>query len=99
MIKVKILRKNDLIVLIEIKGHANYDEYGKDIVCAGVSSIAVGAINNLKTDDFKITMQEGLIRIETLHEISYHDQVVLETMIVQLKTMEESYGSFLSINY
>lgn len=99
MIKVKILRKNDLIVLIEIKGHANYDEYGKDIVCAGVSSIAVGAINNLKTDDFKVIMQEGLIRIETLHEISYHDQVVLETMIVQLKTMEESYGSFLSINY
>ena len=34
MIKVKLSEDK-----IEITGHANYDEYGKDIVCSGVSSI------------------------------------------------------------
>ena len=34
MIRINI-KKNTII----IKGHANYDKYGKDIVCASVSSI------------------------------------------------------------
>jgi hypothetical protein len=28
-----------------VKGHANFDEHGKDIVCAGVSAIIMGALN------------------------------------------------------
>ena len=40
MIKVEI--KNNKI---EIKGHAYYDDYGKDIVCASVSSIVITTIN------------------------------------------------------
>ena len=40
MIKVEIENNK-----IEIKGHANYDDYGKDIVCASVSSIVITTIN------------------------------------------------------
>ena len=40
MIKISLLK--DQII---IKGHANYAEYGNDIVCASVSSIAITTIN------------------------------------------------------
>lgn len=40
MIKVYIKDKQIIII-----GHANYDEYGKDIVCASVSSIVTTSVN------------------------------------------------------
>ena len=39
MIKVNVKRQNNKVYEIVIKGHAGYDEAGKDIVCAAVSSI------------------------------------------------------------
>jgi uncharacterized protein len=42
MIKVKI-NKNEII----IKGHANFDDYGKDIVCASCSSIVTASVNDM----------------------------------------------------
>lgn len=38
MIKAKYTVEGDTHTLI-VLGHANYDEYGKDIVCAGVSAV------------------------------------------------------------
>lgn len=32
-----------------ITGHADYSEYGQDIVCAAVSVTVIGTINNLET--------------------------------------------------
>ncbi len=42
MIKIEF-SKNDIIV----RGHANYNEYGNDIVCASVSSIIYTTINGI----------------------------------------------------
>ena len=38
---------------VEVKGHAGYDEYGKDIVCAAVSVLTVNMANSVEkfTDD------------------------------------------------
>ena len=42
MIRVTI---NDNSVII--KGHANFNDYGKDIVCAAVSSILTASVNDM----------------------------------------------------
>ena len=39
---IKIKEKDNKII---ISGHASFDEYGKDIVCASVSSIVITSIN------------------------------------------------------
>ena len=39
---IKVIVENNKI---EISGHANFDDYGKDIVCASVSSIVITTIN------------------------------------------------------
>ena len=39
MIKVLVAKKDNVINEITLNGHACYDEYGKDIVCAAVSTL------------------------------------------------------------
>ena len=38
---------------LSVLGHANYDEYGKDIVCAGVSSLVQALIGWLEDNYWK----------------------------------------------
>ena len=71
MIKVQITAKDDNIKKINIKGHAGYDDYGKDIVCSSVSSITITTVNailmfdknyisyNEKKDNFEIIINEN----------------------------------------
>jgi uncharacterized protein YsxB (DUF464 family) len=51
MIVAEFFRKNSEIVGFKIKGHAGYDEYGKDIACASVSS-AIMLTANMITESF-----------------------------------------------
>ena len=71
MIKVLISVKDNNIKQINIKGHADYDDYGKDIVCSSVSSITITTVNailmfdknyisyNEKKDNFEIIINEN----------------------------------------
>lgn len=45
MIKIKIGYNDNLIDNIKIIGHANFADYGKDIVCASVSSMVITTVN------------------------------------------------------
>ena len=97
MINVRVCEKNDSIVLIEIKGHAEFAEYGKDIVCAGVSSI-IGGLNALDHPErFDIKINNGYVFLEKMQTISKHDRVVIETMVTQLETIKDSYKDYISI--
>ena len=51
MINVNIKKENNIITELKISGHAKYDEYGKDIVCAGVSSTLITSVNACLTFD------------------------------------------------
>ncbi len=46
MIKVKLTKNNNYYKRIIITGHANYDDFGKDIVCAAVSSTVITSVNS-----------------------------------------------------
>ena len=94
---------NQRIVGFIVKGHANYDDYGKDIVCAGVSAIAVGGLNAVaKALDndltkFKVEMSEGYTSLNVL-EIEKQDvQTILETLEIQFKTIEETYSKYIKV--
>lgn len=47
---IRVLKKDNYI---KISGHANYDEVGKDIVCASVSSIVYTTVNGILNIDSK----------------------------------------------
>ena len=98
MIKVLINYEEKKFKSLEVKGHANSGPYGQDLVCAAVSAILTGGANNLENKKgFDIKLLEGEALIKAIDTVSSHDEVVLETMIVSLKTIEESYGKFIQI--
>lgn len=103
MIKVSVKQKNNQIISLKITGHANSAKYGKDLVCAGVSTAGVGAMNMLVKKGFldnnlgTIEVDEGYIYV-VVNQDDDVCQVVLETLLVTLETMEEDYEKFIKIS-
>ena len=99
MIKVVIKRdeSTDKITSIEVKGHSGKDAYGKDLVCAAVSAIMTGGMNALLDKDYNFKYEEGHAYIKALDIPSDYDAVVLKTIEVQLKTVEEVEKDFVQV--
>ena len=98
MIKVLIKYEGNKFDSLEVKGHANSAPYGQDLVCAAVSAIIVGGVNNLENvKSLDIKINEGYTSIKRIKDISEHDEIVLQTIVCGLKTIEESYSQFISI--
>lgn len=92
MITVKY-KKRDYITNINISGHAMYDDYGKDIVCASVSSVAINTINVLSIIDssiINVDKSDGYINIIVN---KYNDLVnkILLNLIDELKELTIKY--------
>lgn len=97
MIKVTYKNCNGSIELC-IKGHALFGEYGKDVICGAVSSIVIGGLNAIKEiDSFDITIEEGFVNVKSKSKVSNNDLIVIETILVQLATIEKKYPKNLKI--
>jgi uncharacterized protein YsxB (DUF464 family) len=97
MIRVEITYQGDDFLSLTIHGHGSQG-YGKDLVCAGVSTCFVGAMNALEQGenfDFQVSSGDSLCRAKT--KPNRHDDIVLETLIVQLKTIEHRYPNDCSV--
>lgn len=46
-------RVEDSTHTLSVVGHANYDEYGKDIVCAGISALVQALIGWIEVNYYK----------------------------------------------
>ena len=94
MIKISI-RNN----IITIAGHALYDDYGKDIVCASASSIVITSINlclRFAKDSIKYKKETDKLTIEVL---SRDDNITLtiENMIMMLEELASTYKKNIKI--
>ena len=98
MIKVSVLKENRKYKKITILGHAMYDDYGKDIVCAGVSTILTTTVNAiLKFNNQAIELsQEKDIVLTVLSEDEVTSKL-LENMVDLLYELEESYPKNIAI--
>lgn len=59
MINVKVITKQDNYIGYRVEGHAEYDEYGQDIVCAAVSTISQAILLGLHTLNISIGKGTG----------------------------------------
>lgn len=93
MIKVKIERKEEQIKEITITGHANYDEYGKDIVCSSVSSIVITTVNGILSicsDYLTVIESKDKMVIQILKEDSICEKLI-QNMILLLEELSKNY--------
>lgn len=93
MIHITISQKDKFVQKIVLKGHAEYAKYGKDIVCAGVSSILTTTVNGiLSLEENAITYQsEEDEFILTVNSKSITTQKLIQNMISLLKELEQEY--------
>ena len=83
MIKVEVTKKN-----ISIIGHANFDEYGKDIVCAAASSIVITSIEALASFDISsIDVLESKDKLEIT--INKNDDITNKLIANMLNCLNE----------
>ena len=100
MIKVKVLSKDKTnIDTISILGHADYDEYGKDIVCSSVSSIVTTTINGIYEIN-KTYLQVEEVKDGMIINILKNDDVcnkLIKNMLTLLQELSESYPENIKI--
>ena len=92
MIKVSVESKKQ-IQKIKILGHADYEEYGKDIVCSSVSSIVTTTVNGIFEINSKYLeveeVKDGMI-LTILMEDKICDKLI-QNMLSLLSELSESY--------
>ena len=92
MIKVSVEKDNSFKKVIR-DGHALYDDFGKDIVCAATSSIVtttVNAILSLKEDAVNYKYMENSFVIDNISNDMTTTKLV-ENMIELLEELENEY--------
>jgi len=105
VIVVRIFRNHSgIIQSFKIKGHANYAKAGEDIVCAGVSAVTVGTVNSIETltgitlnCDMHNGFLSGVIPLIEDDATGSKVQLLLESMLVMLNNIAESYGKYILI--
>ena len=98
MIKIRIKRENKKVYEIVIKGHADYDTLGKDIVCAAVSTMAITTINGILSLEDSLDYEEnsGSLEIRT-KEITDINQKLLDSRITMLEELKSQYPKNIEI--
>ncbi len=101
MINIDLLiNKKDEIVGFEIKGHAEYDEYGKDLVCSAVTILAYSCVNSLDkyTDDTTFSDDEIVMSLEISHP-NRDTEVIFDYFKTGIETLLGNYSSYVKLNY
>lgn len=98
MICVEFSGNSDNITGFEVSGHAGYDEYGRDIVCAAVSALATNTANSIEQfteDDMTVDVDEntGLLRLTMTSTISDSSKLLLKSFKLGIESIEQAYGS------
>ena len=93
---IKVIYSNKWM---KVSGHANYAEYGKDIVCASVSSLITCTVNNISAVDsssIKYKDDGNTIYLEIINnnEISYK---LFNNLILMLKDLAKDYPKNIKI--
>lgn len=107
MIQIEFESEKETIKSVTVSGHANYSEYGEDIVCAAVSSQIISVENSLQllldhqleteVDELqggfvKITMPDELTRSQ-----AHDSQVLLKHLYLAYQVLADNYPEYIQL--
>lgn len=109
MINVDIKLDKGRIVGLSSKGHADFSDYGSDIVCSAVSVYLINTANSLTEivglKDIYLDFSSGkaLIRIdyEKIKDKTklIQTDILMQSLLLALKSIEDQYKDNIEINY
>ena len=93
MIRINVQKENNQIKKITLEGHANYEEYGKDIVCAAVSATYLCTVNAILSLNEKLIQVKNDQDLQEIIVINYDAtiNILLNNMVNCLKSLEKQY--------
>ncbi len=99
MTTYSVLRKNQEAT-IEVKGHANYAEYGHDIVCASISTVCIYTANlieklNLSYNIIDLVCDEGYFRLQ-VKTTDVTANAIFENLEYTLEEISKQYPKYLT---
>lgn len=102
MIAVEILYDGSNIKGFTVEGHAEYAQYGEDIVCSSVSILTIGTINSIIRmckKEIKIEQDDGYIQVLLPKRIMKKDEarILLTSMLYNLKDLEQNYPNNIQV--
>ncbi|MBN2260336.1 MAG: ribosomal-processing cysteine protease Prp [Clostridiales bacterium] len=106
MIQVKFFKKNGKFYYFESKGHADFDEHGKDIVCAAISVLAqtlVNGILEISTIDpiVEVDEESGYLKCELPKDQSVLENIEIQTAFriikVGIEGISEVYDEYVEL--
>lgn len=99
MIRVNVSLCDNRVSRVMISGHAGYDEFGRDIVCASASSIVITSVNaivKVDCESIKYIIKDDLVDISILNNNSTTD-ILINNMIELLQDLEKKYSKNIKI--
>lgn len=108
MVSIEVIRASTgEVIEFKAHGHAGYDDWGQDIVCAAVSVLTQAAANGLiahakLNPDLQIDEKSGLLSCrlhpDTLQgEAGIKAQAILETMVTGLIEIAKVYSDHIEV--
>ncbi len=98
MISVSIYKNaENLVTGFKLSGHANFAEYGSDVVCAAVSALVINTINsieNFTSDQFDLKEDEkkGIMEFHVNSPFSKNTNLLLSSLALGLQGIAEEYS-------
>lgn len=93
MIKATFKKINESFIEYEVDGHAGYADTGKDIVCAGVSTLFITITNQLLCKSY-VKLQDKKVSILDPNEI---DNALVEALLCGLYDIQQNYPENLTV--
>ena len=99
MTKITFLKKNNLFIGFEVKGHTGKADYGQDLLCCQISTVSqlaiVGIDEVLKLKNFH-EISDGYLVIKLEEKQANNDKVqsLFETCYLSLKSIILDEGKF-----
>ena len=104
MTRIQIFRSGGKITGFETNGHSGYAEEGSDIVCSAVSALtqtAVMGLLDVAELPVKYSIEDGRLSCTIPKGVGdagrMKADMILETMLLGLRSMKENYGEYLKI--
>ncbi len=103
MIRIRLCKDHlDEFVSVRVSGHADYAEYGQDIVCSAVSMLTINTVNSIThLLDIALDPQSdaGILvcdfpRQEN-RELQEKMQLLLASMFLGIQSLKENYSGYI----
>ena len=104
MTNITFYCKDGVYTGFRMEGHDEYADEGADIVCAGISVLAINFINSIEslTDDEYSQFEyeeDGIIEFEFEDIISNEAEILIKSLVLGLEQLEKEYKDFISLDY